>query len=897
MTGIIVFIYTYWSKHLKKAVKLMTAGIIMTAIIVATIYQFRAIYNHSLHYYYDSDGMYEIIVTDTSDTLIQKFSSDCKGDKKGRILIAGKAGIEGKQFTCGFLDDEYGLAHIPLEKGRLPESADETAIDRYVLNQFGWAGSIGDTIKLDSGVYKVVGIIDNKYGQRVQTEINTEALEGAYIPEKPLPVIFLGSDDSANIAYSYYMFDNIGIKSDEDAEYYTEMMYNELGDEARLCSANNKNRLTKLVSEQNQFRYDIRWILILSGMASFIAALSVISILRIIIIDRKNNINILRRLGTSKKQIFALHALECMTFTVIQTIIGALFGLLAYYALNRYQKNIIGLKEYNGFTNDDYVVRNTYDPYLTAIIFSVVIMVAAYLFIGLSCIRVRKLRTKIIAPKSLTAYYLRIFRQSAVSLIQFISLTIIGFSVVLGYMYYTDNGKEYLNGLSYLPPSEYEINNGFDLKEDNIAEYYLAPSLRAYGVEAYDAGEDVLVMGENNYSFGVDDNVVSDLGDVTATGYLKQTFIISETEKKEYNNRIQFRHDDEKEFIINNSNPKYKDFFDEGGLGTKYLYRFQTKLTNKDTISELEKYVTDGSISYENIANGSEILVITGGSDVPLKAGSIITVGSVAANSYFGIEDISSVSVRIGAVIVIPDNTEKILKYVVCGDEGYNFLTTAIGAKSMGLHNAVYTEIFSGTDVDGGLIPSEAGMSLFSYEEVKGEIIRDKLFRFGGLALVIILMSLLGFSAYFSSIGIKIQTKNYHISVLRALGDSISHIRRHLFISNLIIPLSSGLTTTVLIRSVQYIIKRKYSEFITIHNEILSGNIHDPGKEDQMIEELSKIRERYFLDNELWKVPTERIVMVVFGIMIVITFLLTAIALLRFRSSISNDINKERKRT
>ena len=75
------------------------------------------------------------------------------------------------------------------------------------------------------------------------------------------------------------------------------------------------------------------------------------------------------RLGVNKKQIFVMHMIECIMFTIIQSIIGCIMGVLSYYAIYRYQKDKIGLNVYNGFTKDEFVLKYTYNPYLIAIIF------------------------------------------------------------------------------------------------------------------------------------------------------------------------------------------------------------------------------------------------------------------------------------------------------------------------------------------------------------------------------------------------------------------------------------------------------------------------------------------------------------------------------------------------
>ena len=121
-------------------------------------------------------------------------------------------------------------------------------------------------------------------------------------------------------------------------------------------------------------------------------------------------------------------------------------------------------------------------------------------------------------------------------------------------------------------------------------------------------------------------------------------------------------------------------------------------------------------------------------------------------------------------------------------NSGCFLLTTAAGAASSGFSGAVYNNVYSSTDIDGGLVPPAAGMARTNLGEMKRQEAIDKFNRMSGTLATVLIMSLLGFAAYFSCIGLKIRMKSYEISVLRALGTPLSRIRRKLFISNLRIP-------------------------------------------------------------------------------------------------------------
>jgi putative ABC transport system permease protein len=223
-------------------------------------------------------------------------------------------------------------------------------------------------------------------------------------------------------------------------------------------------------------------------------------------------------------------------------------------------------------------------------------------------------------------------------------------------------------------------------------------------------------------------------------------------------------------------------------------------------------------------------------------------------------------------------------------------LTTSNGAQTLGLHNASYTEIFTRKPIDSSLIPPSAAMTVISYRELKHEQFIAKATQYGGMALLIVLMALLGFSAYFNGIIMKIQLKSYQISVLRAVGTDMKRIRRKLFIDNLKIPLLSGLISYIFMKLTQAISYGGYQKLLAFYNEIIEkkGGLVYGMLEDSVIKEL-KIR--YFIEKLFWVVPLEIPLLIVLGFMCCLTLLLTILALKKStKSAITSTLNQGRER-
>lgn len=158
---------------------------------------------------------------------------------------------------------------------------------------------------------------------------------------------------------------------------------------------------------------------------------------------------------------------------------------------------------------------------------------------------------------------------------------------------------------------------------------------------------------------------------------------------------------------------------------------------------------------------------------------------------------------RIGAVVQLPNDMERILKYAVSAGDGFNLLTTVSGAESLGLHAAKYTELFAREPI-GNSLPMGSGLEVISLEQQKHDIFVRNAEQYVSMGLLIMLMSLLGFAAYFNGIGMKIRLKEYQISVMRAIGSPIKKLRRKMAVSSIEIPVIAAAISYGLIRLMEF---------------------------------------------------------------------------------------------
>ena len=569
-----------------------------------------------------------------------------------------------------------------------------------------------------------------------------------------------------------------------------------------------------------------------------------------------------------------------------------------YLGIYAFQVSILDMSPHSGLTTDPIILNATDNPYTAAIIISAVVMVASYAVNSLAQLfKKKKLRRKN-KVGSLYSNLGAVFRQRSVSSVQTVALALICFGTMLGYIYCTSNGKttgDYMRytDVAYAVKDFYcGTNDAFEMSEDGISEYYSCGLPNVSGVDSYGTMTECLFFADSSYSLGIDDETTEKLGDMTATGLLKQTFLIGD-EESAFQDMIIFSEQAEKDLIIELSADEYKSFFNEGELGTKNLYRIETKLADTNTIEALLPYVNSGEINIENINNGSEIIAVFKRPMNDFMVGDTVELGSIMSNNGFGIGDVVTNEVKIGAIVVLPTGEDKMLSYAARNEAGYNLLTTVTGARALGLHNAAYNEVFAQEEIDGGLIPTSAGMTLTSYSQLKHERFLEKATEYGGVFLVIAIMSLLGFTAYFNGISLKIRTKSYQISVLRSVGTPISRIRKRMLFDGLKIPLIATVLAGAMTKAVQSFMLNKYEEIRSLEKPDSSGNF---SLNEEQLDEIARLVDKYFVNNKVWAVPVEKPLLIIFAIMCAVTILLTFIALAKFKGNIADTLNSGRER-
>ena len=922
------FTLKYWSRHKKSLAALLFSGVLLCAVVCCALLMLRQTFNRKIESMYDSVGHFEFMTTADRQDLIAAFTGE--DTVTGKMNVMGTMGIGNMKFEYGTLDDPHDLSHIPLEAGRMPREKGEIMIDRGVLDKLGFFGGVGDTIELDKSSYTIVGVTAKDeasgrsiYGYRHGSVLKQmENAETNYyasddekkISERNIPLIFISDKENQKPLYTWVMLYNIrGIDhntTDKDKIYSLNInkhlqkeglpsIYDDIYSPDIDMDQFHNFAWSACEYYELDFHEQVYAMLLLYGAAVIIAVLSVIAVMRNIFSERENTLSMLRRIGMSKRRMRVMFAIEYLCFSVIQAMIGITVGTLVHLGIYKYQTAVLEMSDISAFTHNEFDRWICPDPFAISILISAAVLLVGYVFAALM-LRTNAPSCKKRKARSLWRCFGRVFKNRAVTVIQTVSLSLICFAAIFGYMLihattgiYDDKTGEFHELLD----TKFGSTGQFDLQEENVTEYY-----HTFGSAASTTAMPMLMHTE--HLNGIGDNDCESLDNTFAKGTLLHTMISSESISLPY--ELSWT-DAEKQFIYDNSNEKGKQFID----GHNKLCKCKTLLSNKSTLTQLKPYVVSGEINAEKLMSGEEILYVVNHVDSALKAGDSISIASADTTNGFGISEVNEKAVRIGAVVEISPDMDNMLKYAVTANDSVNLLTTVSGAKNLGLHGATYNELIAREEI-GRLLPMGTGFTVKSLKQAKHDIFVQNATVYGSIVLLIFILSLLGFSAYFNGIGMKIRMKEYQISIMRAIGTPLKTLRRRLMFDSVRIPIVAGSIAYGLTRLMQFIMHSAQDHAFKLYELSMStaekaSGLMDNGQytsaATDMMNKANDIQlqaantEKYFLTGkQMWFVNALIPTLIVFAVMCMITILLTRKSVGGFGNNIAYSISKGRKR-
>ncbi len=949
MKQMLILTFKYWRRHKKNAFALIFSGTLLCTVLCYILLSVRQEFIRNLHKHYDQEGYFSYMCTDDKQDIIDYLTNE--DTIRGEMGVIGEMGIGNFRYTYGTINDTHELAHIPMEAGRLPESENEITVTRAVLNDIGFFGKIGDEITFDTGSYTLVGIIkgnewnfedySSRYGVKQQYEIAHSGdiyNDNPYAPTHWLPVIFVGGDHKNDIQYTWVMLENINgippISEDYDYESYEAQhldnddphykfmtglidrffpdkddAYYYLDESPEIAGIFNAKEMNALTTYDAIYKYRLYKMMPLFVVCALIAGLSVIAVIRIIFDERSSTMQMLRRIGVSKRRLSVIYISEYLVFAVIQAVIGIALACVTHLCVNRFEVSVLEKSPYSAFTKNEYA-HFTPSPFIWSMLTAAgVLLLGVVTALIFSKIKLPSRKSK----KASRLYFCisRVLRNRAVTVIQVISLSLICFGTIYGYMLYKHTTGQYVNDDSgntenvgeFKPYLNYQFGDKsqFDLREEDILEYYSTDG-------APEAGVNNFTMNMRATSLnGIDDSTADKLENCYIKGRILSSFVAYKDNDK-LKGEINLGNTDGRKFVSDNSSGDGKALVESG----KKLYQMPTAICDRQTVDKISKYVISGEIDIDRINSGKEMILVSRYGEPPFSVGESLELYQAVTDNGFGITELLSGDIKIGAVVKYDSDIDSMLKYcVAAGAVDYNLLTTSTGAENAGLYGTNYTEIMARSPI-GSKLPLGTGFNVISEEKQKHDIFIQNAELYASMGLLVLIMSLLGFSAYFNGIGMKIRLKEYQLSVMRAVGTPLKKLRRRLNFEGIKIPVFAAAIAYGGIRLMQKIMldaNVRINEMYAKEREDFQKlvDMSNGGYTNEEINEFSEyinhnqheqwlLERKYLIEYTMWFIDALKPTIIILSIMCIVTIVLTYFKTRRLSGNIALTLSLSRKR-
>ncbi|MBO6164799.1 MAG: FtsX-like permease family protein [Eubacterium sp.] len=502
------------------------------------------------------------------------------------VSALGKAEIKGYLTTHYKIclldaDDEYlRMTHRDLKKGSYPTASNEIAADIYTLNNLGFTGDIGDTLQLNGKSYILTGILKSSWSE------NTDKMDifvgRNYVGSESHPLLYIKFDETEalykqldSFQWDYKINSDAITPNEEVVKYLNGEKPERITDIIRFGLTNEYGNLTYIIlTLQNEYNLSFYSMIIL---LSLFGTMVIYSVFNISISRRRAEYAVMQTLGISEGTVACLMYIELLILYVIGYPAGTLSAAAALRYWYRYTQNSSGL-----FIS------------CKAVIIGFIFLMTALIYISFSAIRGMRgltLRQIMSGDNSHTSHIRRIYSRGRANLLSIINRRFIfsGKRRTFGILLSLSIGGCLFLCTSYLTEN-LKIHAEMSMKSDDGLNSTYKISLIS-----------------NDLSDTISPEVVED---IKAIKELEDVYAVRFTVG---------------EIRINESELKWKEFFDEqnkheyfnqrfGGILTKnedrtYSIKYDIYGYDDKELEILKDYVLEGSIDAEELSEGKIVLV------------------------------------------------------------------------------------------------------------------------------------------------------------------------------------------------------------------------------------------------------------------------------------------------
>ena len=350
-------------KNRKKQYALMCVGIILAMVFSSgTLFFLISAQDSYEEQYFRSYGKEDILLFNAEELTLDTPAAQRYLDEIGYAHILGFAyAPEGQRqdgTSIGWLDEKAAqLAYLQLEEGKMPESADEIAIERDALSRLDCQNKkLGDTLTFavlaangteysetpQNRSYTLVGILNNKrshLGSIVPSELLTQFLPAAFTAANAQ--VAAGGKE---ILTAYAAVSNTA--DHEFADFYEELRRQDVTDHLLDVRSNYYGRIDSSWGASEEDTTDtLSLFALLALVLTAVSCLGIINAFSTNLRSRRQQIGLLRAVGATRRQIIRVFGREAFLLSLICAPISI---LLSYF----------GTKLLLGWMGDVYILRS-----------------------------------------------------------------------------------------------------------------------------------------------------------------------------------------------------------------------------------------------------------------------------------------------------------------------------------------------------------------------------------------------------------------------------------------------------------------------------------------------------------------------------------------------------------
>ncbi len=365
----------YWQNHKRMAFSVIGAVALSIASIMCCCFFVRGLHLARYESYLQNMGNYNFVVTNVSEQQKKLIEESKYFSEHASMEIWGN--VESTQNKNDFLagtitEDGQKLYHLKCEEGTYPSAKNQIAANRETFEALGVYPKVGEMVELrlkgrdgtsiKTEEFYISGILDSLSKERGLSMIT----------EFSFPKVFIGMQDIEASECVMLLIENPNADIDEICNWLIEnqMLYS--FQSARIMAQvlmltmtgelNQKNIDATLSHAQKDFESNV----LIPIFSLAICGVSIISIyvaIRMLLSERKRQLDILRGLGLTRKRTLIMLVGEILVLVIVGIFAGMLLGSIGYGITLLVQKVFFHQSIYSAFWVEKIIASVTLNPY------------------------------------------------------------------------------------------------------------------------------------------------------------------------------------------------------------------------------------------------------------------------------------------------------------------------------------------------------------------------------------------------------------------------------------------------------------------------------------------------------------------------------------------------------